>query len=92
MVISLILLYDHMVTLSNSNIKYKHLLTTSVANAVILEGNTLSDDFVKLRTGLAGAVLQKFGNYNIKVAVVIQDDQNFPARFKEMVAEHRVLA
>lgn len=53
---------------------------------VLLEGDRLSDDFVKLRTGLAGAVLQKFGNY-IKVAVAIKGEQDFPIRFKEMVSE-----
>ena len=58
-------------------------------NAVVLDGNVLSDDFVKLRTGLAGVVLQKLGNYNIKAAVVIKGGQNFPARFQEMVSEHR---
>lgn len=58
------------------------------ANAVILDGNILSDDFVKLRTGLAGAVLQKLGNYNIKAAVAIKGGQNFPARFQEMASEH----
>lgn len=57
-------------------------------NAVVLNGDILSDDFVKLRTGLAGAVLQKFGNYNIKAAIVIKAGQNFPARFQEMVSEH----
>lgn len=57
-------------------------------NAVVLDGDILSDDFVKLRTGLAGAVLQKLGNYNIKAAVVIKGGQSFPARFQEMVSEH----
>lgn len=57
-------------------------------NAVVLDGNTLSDDFVKLRTGLAGAVLQKFVNYNIKAAVAIKGGQNFPVRFQEMASEH----
>ncbi|MDF1493931.1 DUF4180 domain-containing protein [Caproiciproducens sp. CPB-2] len=55
-------------------------------NAVLLEGDSLSDDFVKLRTGLAGAVLQKLGTY-IKVAVTIKDGQKFPVRFQEMVSE-----
>ncbi|HHW32199.1 MAG TPA: DUF4180 domain-containing protein [Clostridiaceae bacterium] len=55
-------------------------------DAVLLEGDSFSDDFVKLRTGLAGAVLQKFGNY-IKVAVTIKEGQDFPVRFKEMVSE-----
>lgn len=58
-------------------------------NAVILDGDILSDDFIKLRTGLAGAVLQKFGTYNIKAAVVIKGERHFPERFKEMISEHR---
>lgn len=58
---------------------------TSVA---ILDGDVLSDDFVQLRTGLAGAVLQKLANYNIRAAVVIRGRQNFPVRFQEMVYEY----
>lgn len=30
----------------------------------------LAEDFFRLRTGLAGAVLQKFQNYGLKVAIV----------------------
>ncbi len=56
------------------------------ADAALLEGDSLSDDFVKLSTGLAGAALQKFGNY-IKVAAAIKGGQNFPARFQEAVSE-----
>lgn len=56
-------------------------------NAVVLEGRMLADEFINLRTGLAGIVIQKLANYNIKAAVVIDDGQNFPARFQEMVSE-----
>ncbi len=56
---------------------------------VVLDGDMLSDDFVTLRTGLAGAVLQKFANYRIKAAIVIKGGQDFPERFQEMVAEYR---
>jgi len=54
--------------------------------AVLLEGDSFADDFVKLRTGLAGAVLQMFGYY-IKVAVVLKGERNFPVRFKEVISE-----
>jgi uncharacterized membrane protein len=57
------------------------------ASAVLLEGDSLADDFVTLRTGLAGAVLQKFGNYMVKAAVVLRIKQDFPLRFQELVAE-----
>jgi len=58
-------------------------------NAVLIDGGALSDDFIRLRTGLAGAVLQKFMNYNIKAATVIREDRQLPERFREMVAEYR---
>lgn len=56
-------------------------------NTVVLDGEKLSDEFIMLKTGVAGAVLQKFVNYNIKVAVVIKSGQEFPDRFKEMILE-----
>lgn len=59
------------------------------ANAVVLEGAVFSDDFIRLQTGLAGTVLQKLTNYNIRAAVVIQDGQEYPERFREMVSEYR---
>jgi DNA-binding PadR family transcriptional regulator len=58
-------------------------------NAVLLDGGALSDDFVRLRTGLAGAVLQKFVNYNIKAAAVVEHGRQFPERFREMISEYR---
>ncbi len=58
------------------------------ANAVILEGDSLSEDFIKLRTGLAGAVLQKFGNYNVRVAVCLRESQRFPAQFRELLRDY----
>lgn len=57
-------------------------------NTVVLDGDILSDKFIRLRTGLAGAVLQKFENYNIKAAVTMKGIQNFPERFQEMISEH----
>lgn len=38
--------------------------------ALILPKETVSEDFFKLSTGLAGDVLQKFVNYGMKVAIV----------------------
>lgn len=59
------------------------------ANAVLLDGAVLSDEFVRLRTGIAGTVLQKFIAYDIKSCVVIKGDQVFPERFKEMMSEYK---
>ena len=36
----------------------------------ILDKSSVSDDFFKLSTGIAGEVLQKYVNYHIKLAIV----------------------
>lgn len=54
---------------------------------IMLHSNILSEDFFILKTGLAGMVLQKFINYNIKAAVIIEDEEKFNERFKEMIME-----
>ena len=40
------------------------------ARFVALPAGRLADDFFRLRTGLAGAVMQKFANYRMGLAVV----------------------
>jgi hypothetical protein len=40
------------------------------AELVVIPVGRLSPDFFRLGTGLAGAVLQKFTNYNLRVAIV----------------------
>jgi PadR family transcriptional regulator, regulatory protein AphA len=54
---------------------------------LMLHSEVLSDDFFKLRTGLAGQVLQKFINYQVKVAVVLTSEQKIKGKFKELIAE-----
>lgn len=39
-------------------------------NALILPKEALTEDFFRLSTGLAGEILQKFVNYEMKLAVV----------------------
>lgn len=56
-------------------------------NLVMIDMEALSDDFYKLRTGLAGSVLQKFVNYRIKVAIVITDTEKVKGKFKELLIE-----
>lgn len=56
-------------------------------NLIMIYSKALSDDFFKLRTGLAGQVLQKFVNYNIKTAVIIEDEQKIKGKFKEFLLE-----
>ena len=40
------------------------------AEAVILRKEQLADEFFDLKTGIAGEILQKFSNYNMKLAVI----------------------
>jgi len=56
-------------------------------NLILLNGEVLSDDFFELRTGLAGKVLQKFVNYRIRTAIVIDSDQRIKGKFKALIAE-----
>ncbi|TWP49507.1 DUF4180 domain-containing protein [Lentzea tibetensis] len=37
---------------------------------VVVPAERLTDDFFRLRTGVAGAIVQKFVNYGLRVAVV----------------------
>lgn len=57
------------------------------AELLMLHLDVLSDEFFRLRTGLAGEVLQKLINYHIKLAVVLPDEQRMLGRFRELVAE-----
>nr|WP_242962973.1 DUF4180 domain-containing protein [Clostridium beijerinckii] len=54
---------------------------------IMLNSNVLSEDFFNLKTRLAGMALQKFINYHVKVAVIIDDEEKLNDRFKEMIME-----
>ncbi|CAH1198669.1 DUF4180 domain-containing protein [Paenibacillus sp. JJ-223] len=54
---------------------------------LMLHGEALSDDFFKLRTGVAGKMIQKWINYRVKTAAVIPAELAQQGRFKEMAAE-----
>lgn len=56
-------------------------------NLLMIHAEALSDEFFKLRTGLAGMVLQKFINYRVRTAVVLQGEIKFAGKFKEFIAE-----
>lgn len=56
-------------------------------NRLLLFAANLHEDFFNLKTGLAGAVLQKFINYGIKVAAVIPLELSNQGRFREMALE-----
>lgn len=56
-------------------------------NLIMLHSEAVSDDFFKLRTGLAGKILQKFVNYYIKAAAVVPDEKINTGKFKDMAIE-----
>ena len=58
-------------------------------NACFLMFNkeALTEDFFNLKTGLAGMALQKFMNYHIKVAAIIEDENKIQGRFRELLVE-----
>ena len=57
------------------------------ADLLMIHADALVDDFFRLRTGLAGDILQKFVNYHIKAAVVIPDSGKVKGKFRELLAE-----
>ncbi|WP_202710438.1 DUF4180 domain-containing protein [Sporosalibacterium faouarense] len=56
-------------------------------NLLMLHHNTLSEDFYKLKTKVAGNIIQKFINYNVKVAAIIPNSISQKGKFKEMALE-----
>jgi len=55
-------------------------------NLLLIPGERLSDEFFRLRTGIAGSILQKFVQYGIKCAVVLDPDLS-KGRFRELLIE-----
>ena len=55
-------------------------------NLLLICGERLSDDFLRLATGLAGAILQKFTMYGVRAASVVEDDK-IKGKFKNLLAE-----
>lgn len=54
---------------------------------VLLHATNLAEDFYFLRTGLAGAVLLKLGNYRIRAAAVLAPKLVSRGHFREFVME-----
>ena len=55
-------------------------------NLLLIQGERLSDEFLRLRTGIAGAILQKFALYNIKTVAVFDKDKA-RGKFRDFLAE-----
>lgn len=54
---------------------------------IMLPGGVLGEEFFRLGTGVAGAILQKLTNYQTRVAIVIRDEIMIKGKFREFVAE-----
>ena len=54
---------------------------------VVIDGNAIADEFYDLKTKLLGMALQKFINYKIRVAFIIDEERVLSDRFKELVLE-----
>ena len=57
------------------------------AARLLINAEVLPEEFYNLRSGLAGAVLQKFAQYRIKAAAVLPPERANQGRFGEMVLE-----
>jgi hypothetical protein len=57
------------------------------AERLLLPEEVLSPAFFGLKTGLAGAALLKWSNYQVKVALVLSPERASSGRFGEMVLE-----
>ncbi len=57
------------------------------AQAILMHSSVFSQDFFNLKTTFAGNFIQKFINYNIKVAAVFPQELVQKGRFKEMALE-----
>ena len=55
-------------------------------NRVLIRGERMADDFFRLRTGLAGAILQKWAQYGMKVAMVLAEDKK-KGKFEDFLVE-----
>lgn len=56
-------------------------------NALMIHYAALSEDFFKLKTKVAGNIIQKFINYSIKAVAIIPQETIEKGRFKEMAME-----
>jgi len=54
---------------------------------ILIDAANLSDEFFNLRSGLAGAAMQKFANYQVRVAVLLPENAEHSERFKELMYE-----
>lgn len=54
---------------------------------IMLPDGTLGEEFFRLGTGVAGAILQKLTNYQTRVAIVIEEETAVKGKFREFITE-----
>ena len=59
------------------------------ARGLILDENDLAPEFFDLKSGFAGELLQKFVNYEVRVAIILPNPEAYGQRFGELAYEHR---
>jgi len=57
------------------------------SNFILMDEKNISREFFNLRSGLAGAAMQKFANYQAKVAILLPVHADKSERFKELMYE-----
>lgn len=66
------------------------IITASAENNtqfVLFDCETLSKNFLELKNGLVGTMLQKFTMYHIKAAIIIKDMNSLKSEFRDSIAE-----
>jgi len=58
------------------------------SRGLILAEAELAREFFELRSRFAGELFQKFVNYKIRLAVVLQNPDSYGERFAELAYEH----
>ena len=56
---------------------------------VVVSESNLNPAFFDLKSGFAGELLQKFVNYNARLAIILADPNSYGERFVELAREHR---
>ena len=55
----------------------------------IFEISSLHPDFFDLKNGIAGEILQKFSNYQYRVAIILPAGHKYSERVTELARDHR---
>jgi hypothetical protein len=70
----------------NDGLELLSLCAENETNLLLIPAERLSDDFFRLSTGIAGAILQKFVQYGVR-SVVVLDNDSIAGRFRDFLAE-----